>query len=69
MKRSRSASRNERPTHARGITLPIKVYPSPELLQRVEDATVKTGLTISRSALICVLLDGWATMHGCPATK
>lgn len=62
--KSRSASKTRPKT-----TLPIKVYASAELLQRIEDVTARTGLTISRSGLICVLLDAWATIHGCPQPK
>lgn len=66
MKPSKSASRNpDRPRRKRGIVLRIYVYPSPTLLQRVEDAMQKTGLSSSRSALIASLLDKWAASLGC----
>ena len=63
MKRCNSASR--RPERRRGTTLPSKFYPTAELLQRFEDAMAKSGLSISRSGLICQRIEAWATSKGC----
>lgn len=63
MKPSKSGSR--RPERRRGTTLRVTAYPTVELLQRVEEAMSKSGLSSSRSALICQLFDTFAAARGC----
>lgn len=51
-----------RPRRRRPQLLPIRVFISAELLQRVEDAMRQAGLS-SRSALVVSLLDRWCDSH------
>lgn len=63
MSKSRSASRTK-PRRDRGETLEIKVYPTPELLLRFEDALHKAGRQTNRSGMICSLMDEYAKESG-----
>jgi len=65
MSRLIDRSKGKRPTRRRGIALPIKVYAAPELLHRIDDAREKSGIRLSRSGLVCSLLDAWAAARGC----
>lgn len=65
MSPSNSASKTKRPRRRREVLLDVTFYATPTLLQRVEEAMAKTGANTSRSALICQLLEAFATAKGC----